>query len=112
MLHEGREVKDDNVHIIIPRDEVIVSEFSQQRAEHDACPNLMPIHSVEQIMNVADDQVALVEESNAFEFFKMLLHDTLMVLGISSPSRVTLVVPNTSGGHVSRFLAPMDRSAF
>jgi hypothetical protein len=67
VLQEGVEVEDDDVHIVIPGDEVVVPQLAQQRAEHDTGTNLVLIRSLEEIMNVANDQVPLVEKSDELE---------------------------------------------
>ena len=75
VLQEGVEVEDDNVHVVIPGDEVVVPQLAQQRAEHDAGTDLLPIHYFEEIMNVANDQVPFVEESNELELANVAFHD-------------------------------------
>ena len=67
LLQEGVEVEDNDVHVVIPGDEVVVPQLAQQRAEHDAGTDLPLIHGFEEIMNVANDQVPFVEESNRLE---------------------------------------------
>ena len=67
VLQEGVEVEDDDVHIVIPGNEVVVPQLAQQRAEHDTGTNLVSIRSIEEIMNVTNDQVPLVEKPDKLE---------------------------------------------
>jgi hypothetical protein len=67
VLQEGVEVEDDDVHIVIPGDEVVVPQLAQQRAEHDTGTNLVLIRSIEEIMNVTNDQVPLLEKPDKLE---------------------------------------------
>jgi hypothetical protein len=75
VLQEGDEVEDDDVHIVIPGDEVVVPQLAQQRTEHDTGTNLVLIRSLEEIMNVANDQVPLVEKSDELELAEVTVHD-------------------------------------
>ena len=77
VLQEGVKVEDDDVHIVIPGDEVVVPQLPQQRTEHDTGTNLVLIRSLEEIMNVANDQVPLVEKSDELELAKVTVHDVL-----------------------------------
>ena len=77
MFHEGVEVEDDDVHVVIPGDEVAVPQLAQQRTEHDAGPDLVLIHGLEEITNVANHQVPLVEEPHELELAEAAVHDTL-----------------------------------
>jgi hypothetical protein len=77
VLQEGVEVEDDDVHIVIPGDEVVVPQLPQQRTEHDTGTNLVLIRSLEEIMNVANDQVPLVEKSDELELAEVTVHDVL-----------------------------------
>ena len=67
VLQEGVEVEDDDVHIVIPGDEVVVPQLAQQRAEHDTGTDLVLIRSLEEIMNVTNDQVPLIEKPDKLE---------------------------------------------
>jgi hypothetical protein len=77
VLQEGVKVEDDDVHIVIPGDEVVVPQLPQQRTEHDTGTNLVLIRSLEEIMNVANDQVPLVEKSDELELAEVTVHDVL-----------------------------------
>jgi hypothetical protein len=74
---EGVEVEDDDVHIVIPGDEVVVPQLAQERTEHDTGTNLVLIRSLEEIMNVTNDQVPLVEKSDKLELAEVTVHDVL-----------------------------------
>ena len=67
MLQESVKVEDDDVHIVIPGDEVVVAQLAQQRAEHDTGTDLVLIRSLEEIMNVTNDQVPLIEKPDKLE---------------------------------------------
>jgi hypothetical protein len=67
VLQEGVEVEDDDVHIVIPGDEVVVPQLAQQRAEHDTGTDLVLIRGLEEIVNVTNDQVPLVKKSDKLE---------------------------------------------
>jgi hypothetical protein len=67
MLQEGVKVEDDDVHIVIPGDEVVVPQLAQQRAEHDTGTDLVLIRGLEEIVNVTNDQVPLVKKSDKLE---------------------------------------------
>ena len=64
-------------HLIgaIPGDGVVVPQFAQQRAEHDARTDLLLIHGLEEIMNVANDQIPFIEDSNELELAKVAVHN-------------------------------------
>jgi hypothetical protein len=64
VLQEDVEVEDDDVHVVIPRDQVSVAQLSEERAEHDARTNPVLVHDFEEVVNVANDQVPLVEEAH------------------------------------------------
>jgi hypothetical protein len=76
-LQEGVEVEDDDVHIVVPWDEVVVPQLAQQRAEHDTGTNLVLIRSLEKIVNVTNDQVPLVEKPDELELAEVTVHDVL-----------------------------------
>jgi hypothetical protein len=67
VLQEGVKVEDDDVHIVIPGDEVVVPQLAQQRAEHDTGTDLVLIRGLEEIVNVTNDQVPLVKKSDKLE---------------------------------------------
>ena len=77
VLQEDVEIEDDDVHIVIPGDEVVVPQLAQQRAEDDTGTNLVLIRSLEEIMNVTNDQVPLVEKSQELEIAEIAIHDIL-----------------------------------
>ena len=77
VLQEDVEIEDDDVHIVIPGDEVVVPQLAQQRAEDDTGTNLVLIRSLEEIMNVTNDQVPLVEKSHELELAEIAIHDIL-----------------------------------
>ena len=77
MLQEGVKVEDDDVHIVIPGDEVVVPQLAQQRAEHDTGTDLVLIRGLEEIVNVTNDQVSLVEKSHELELAEVATHDVL-----------------------------------
>jgi hypothetical protein len=77
VLQEDVEVEDDDVHVVIPRDEVVVPQLAQQRAEHNAGTDLVLIHGLEEIVNVTNDQVSLVEKSHELELAEVVTHDIL-----------------------------------
>ena len=52
-------------------------QLAEQRTEHDTGTNLVLIRSLEEIMNVANDQVPLVEKSDELELAKVTVHDVL-----------------------------------
>jgi hypothetical protein len=77
VLQEDVEVEDDDVHVVIPRDEVVVPQLAQQRTEHNAGTDLVLIHGLEEIVNVTNDQVSLVEKSYELELAEVVTHDIL-----------------------------------
>ena len=77
VLQEDVEIEDDDVHIVIPGDEVVVPQLAQQRAEHDTGTNLVLIRGLEELMNVTNDQVPLVEKSQELELAEVAIHDIL-----------------------------------
>jgi hypothetical protein len=77
VLQEDVEVEDDDVHIVIPRDEVVVPQLAQQRAEHNAGTDLVLIRGLEEIVNVTNDQVSLGEKTHELELTEIAIHDIL-----------------------------------
>ena len=54
------------------RDKVVVPQLAEQRSKHEAGTNLVLIHNFEEIMNMANDQIPLIEEPTGLNLLRLL----------------------------------------
>ena len=55
----------------------VVAQLSEQRPEHDAGADLVLFDDFEEIVNVANDEIPLVEEAHQLELAEVAFHAVL-----------------------------------